>query len=391
MAGTPSPLYALNVSGMAGVTTSLDTTMDNDDDLYSVMTPEELSETENLFAAALVINKYYLWVLFALGFPGNCAAMVTIFRMRSIGTFPVFVVLLAVMDSLALLVKLLHYQLIVHQVDMGDAGCCILRFLGSWTSAYSSWILVFMALERFAAVRFPLKMTMHSGCNAHKVVMVLVVVGVVIALIYMPLLWTNETVTAATLQCQYKADYARFMNGVYYWVLAALYAFLPFCLLTVFNFMIARQIRSSLKVRSVMRNIKLLPVSQNCHDNSLQRQRPHRNLHAIQTQVNLMLLAATGCFVLLTFPICIYMLTEPYWSTAQGYTHSNAVKFLLRQLAFVFVDSTHAVNFYLYFLTARRFRHHFLRLLACRSCTCSIKSACHQAWHGSDQSELEDL
>ena len=60
-----------------------------------------------------------------------------------------------------------------------------------------------MALERFMAVRFPLKMTLHNGCNAHKVFTVLTVVGVIIALIYMPQLWTNHTaVRQKTIQCQ---------------------------------------------------------------------------------------------------------------------------------------------------------------------------------------------
>ena len=62
------------------------------------------------------------------------------------------------------------------------------------------------------------------------------------------------------------------MNDVYFWISAAVYAFVPFCLLTVFNLLIARQIRSSLKVRSVMRNLQLLPYNQGCFDMSIQRQ-----------------------------------------------------------------------------------------------------------------------
>ena len=107
-------------------------------------------------------------------------------------------------------------------------------------------------------------------------------------------------------------------------------------------------------------------------------------------QVNLMLLSATIVFVILTFPICIFMVADSRWSVTPGYTQTNAVKYLCQQLAFVLVDSTHAVNFYLYFLTARRFRHHFLRLVTCKMCYCSIKSLCQQA-RGSNQSELEDL
>ena len=103
-----------------------------------------------------------------------------------------------------------------------------------------------------------------------------------------------------------------------------------------------------------------------------------------------MLLSATVVFIVLAFPICIFMVAQAHWTVTQGYTRSNALKELLRQLAFVLVDSTHAVNFYLYFLSARRFRHHFLRLVTCRSCYCSVKSLCQHA-RGSNNSEVEIL
>lgn len=113
---TSSSFYSFNV-----------TDMDNDSRVMSAEQYAEIEASRKIFETAVGIGKYYLWILFALGFPGNCAAIVTIFRMRPMGTFPVFVVMLAVMDTLALLVKLLHYQLIGHQLDMGDTGCSLLR------------------------------------------------------------------------------------------------------------------------------------------------------------------------------------------------------------------------------------------------------------------------
>ncbi|KAL8608757.1 hypothetical protein ACOMHN_066305 [Nucella lapillus] len=99
-----------------------------DDSMMTLEEYEEFLKVEDIFNTAMAINRYYLWPLFILGFPGNCAAIITIFRMRScIGTFPVFVVMLAVMDSLAILVKLLFYQLLDHKVDLGGLGCGLLR------------------------------------------------------------------------------------------------------------------------------------------------------------------------------------------------------------------------------------------------------------------------
>nr|KAG5708314.1 hypothetical protein BaRGS_034345 [Batillaria attramentaria] len=269
--------------------------------------------------------------------------------------------MLAVMDSLAIFFKLLFYQLQNNNADIGSNGCRALTFLGSFTTAYSTWILVFMALERFLAVRFPLKM---NGSSERKIVGVLAIIGFIIALIYMPILWTYQMdVSANQSQCMPKAEYVYFMKNVFHWIGATVYGFVPFILLTIFNVLIARQINVSLKVRSVMRNQQLLPMTTTCVDTSIQR------------QVNFMLLSATVAFVIFTFPICLYYVADAHWRTDHGYTMGAAVKYLCQQIAFVLCDATHAVNFYLYFLTARRFRHHFLRLVTCKNCY-DIKSFC---------------
>ncbi|KAL8567883.1 hypothetical protein ACOMHN_059005 [Nucella lapillus] len=257
------------------------------------------------------------------------------------------------------------------------------RFLGSWSSAYSCWILVCMALERWVAVRFPLRTTIYNGCSSTNVLAILAAVGLLLALIYMPQMWTNH-LNHLNLQCQYKPQYADFMNKVFFWISASVFAIVPLVLLTVFNCLIARQIRISLQSRTVVRNVPLMPYNQ-------------PGVYEVDDHakrlVNLMLLSATVVFLILTFPICIFMLADWHWHVQPGYTRSNAIKYLCQQLAFVLVDSTHAVNFYLYFLTARRFRHHFLRLFARgKTCDCSIKALCRQA-KGSNlrASEEEDL
>ena len=80
-----------------------------------------------------------------------------------------------------------------------------------------------------------------------------------------------------TIDCvgvQYKPHYAVFMNTVYFWVSAAVYAFVPFCLLAILNCLIARQIRSSLQTRSAIRNTPLMPghPHHGPSDHSVQRQ-----------------------------------------------------------------------------------------------------------------------
>lgn len=122
------------------------------------MTPEE-QHVENLFYIASRINDLYLWAIFALGFPGNCAAIVTIVRMRSIGTFPIFVALLAVMDTMALSVKLLFFQLLRRQVDVGSSGCNLLRLLYYSFLHFHVYICTYICRNaRISNVYMPMKL-----------------------------------------------------------------------------------------------------------------------------------------------------------------------------------------------------------------------------------------
>ena len=78
-----------------------------------------------------------------------------------------------------------------------------------------------------------------------------------------------------------------------------------------------------------------------------------------------MLITVSVVFVLTTLPNCIMFIAQNYWDYEKDIlTFAN--HYLIYQIVFVLSDSNHAVNFYLYFLSGRKFRQHFCNLICCR-------------------------
>ncbi|KAK0042813.1 growth hormone secretagogue receptor type 1 [Biomphalaria pfeifferi] len=304
----------------------------------------------SIYEAALIINEYYLWPIFAVGFPGNLASIVTIFRMRSVGSFTLYVVLLAIMDNCALLVKLIIYQLLRQKVNIGDTGCRAFIFLGTFCTTYANWILVLMAGERLIAVRFPLKIQKYLDYK--KSIIWICVVGVLLFGAYTPILWFYSYESGS---CTYPPDSMETVRYLH-WSNLSLSAFIPFVCMSLFNVLIMRVIRQSFRLRNALRNVNSTPLTRrsSCHDVSTQR------------QIMLMLFTAAFVFVIFVFPLCALAVANVYVEHKAG-TLSFELYYLCGQIAYVLFDSTHALNFYLYFLSARKFRHHFLRLTSCKS------------------------
>ncbi|XP_035824630.1 rhodopsin-like [Aplysia californica] len=304
-------------------------------------------ENSRIMDLAMTINKYYLWVILAFGFPGNLATIVTIVRMRHLGSFTLYVVLLAVMDTLSLAIKIMFYQILGSGAALGTPGCKFLKFMGNYSSTFANWVLVLMAIERLLAVRYPLRVQKFLTCK--RSVMIIISVGLGIGAAYapiIPIVYYNEKAdNCESLQNSH-------MPHLMTWVNTSLYAFIPFIILALSNILIGKAIRNSFRIRRALQCISSDSFRPRCCDVSIQR------------QILLMLFTSTFVFVVLLFPICAFVVTDHYWEV-KPYTEEYDIKYLCQQIAFVLCDSTHAVNFYLYFLSARKFRKAFTQMPTC--------------------------
>lgn len=98
-------------------------------DAWTTMSMTNISEVRQLAALTQDIKRYYIWVILAFGFPGNLASLVVILRMRCFGSPALYVATLAVVDNLALIVKLLmlHVQKVMRTVGLTLTSTLISR------------------------------------------------------------------------------------------------------------------------------------------------------------------------------------------------------------------------------------------------------------------------
>lgn len=314
---------------------------------------EDADEYERLYAAGVYINNYYLWIIFALGFPGNIASTVTLSKMKPMTTSKFYVALLAIIDNLAILQKLLYHQLTYHEVAIGSTGCRIMNFLYLCLVTYSNWILVFMAIERFMAVTIPLRVTVIWNLNRARLSMI--ILGVVITGIYSHTFWT--TLSHDGMQCGIAEKYNFFYKRIWYWINASFYSFVPSVILIVCNLLITLRVRKSGQRRSRL-------YSETERERSI-------HLNRYERQITVMLLTVAVVFLILTLPRTIFILVHSSWIPGR-LSLNYARKQLLDQLTFFLCDATHAVNFYLYFITGQKFRQSFIGIVFDQSRNSSV-------------------
>lgn len=301
---------------------------------------------------AFDMETVYLWVILALGFPGNCATIVTVIKMFPERSLTMYIALLAVVDNLSIVVKILMFVLPDNGIGVGNFGCKTLGYFGNVLSTFANWLLVAMSIERVAAVWFPLKFV--QIWSPKKSLSAVVIMAVLLSVMFLHLFWMVRFVDdkdAGMMYCSIYDEYKYFMMHIWYWMNVLIYAILPCILLTIFNLLVVVGV---VKARKVRRRFK-----SNCYNKhkhiSVDRHRP----------ITLMLVAAAVSLVILTIPRCVMLILTPYLNFPGG-TIEASVEYLLDCIAFVLCDFTHAINFYVYSLTVEIFRRQFIDILMCR-------------------------
>ncbi|XP_067648925.1 probable G-protein coupled receptor B0563.6 [Haliotis asinina] len=316
------------------------------DSLFRQNNTEDWESFENV---AFNLETVYLWIILVIGLPGNFATIVTVVKMCPARSLTVYITILAIVDNLAIVDKLLMFVLLDHGVHVGQFGCKTLGYFGNLLSTFANWLLVAISVERFVAVWFPFKLG-QSWTYKKSIVAVLVLALPLIAL-FLHLFWIMRFVDdkeQGMVYCAIHEEYKYFMMHVWYWINVLMYAAIPCTLLILFNILIIVGIVKSRKAQN--------RLSGNKDDkSSIDRLR----------QVTIMLVAAAISLVLLTTPRCVMLILTPYWNPSEK-TMEGSVEYLLDTIAFVLCDFNHAINFYVYSMSAGRFRRQFLDLFPCR-------------------------
>ncbi|GFN94804.1 thyrotropin-releasing hormone receptor [Plakobranchus ocellatus] len=349
------------------------------------------------------MQKYYLIVLAAIGVPSNALTVATILSMNALSPATFFVVLLAVFDGSALVLKLLGNQLGLLELDNRAWFCQFLEPLGISFTTTANWILVLICLERFISVCYPLK-KVYLFTKRRSFICAAILVVTLFSVI-MAILGVTRYPTRSG--CSTRERFTWFYKNVwFFYINPGLYFFLPFCLIAILTGFIIYGLQQSRKHRmSLIRKSEDQPksgeemrflntrgedggggrpssaglgaprrsraLSTPVTPTALHNKKMLDDTARVERSITLMLIVAAVVFLVLSLPMCLYQLIFRFYKDRGARTVQQAEWRLYLMIAFLLLDSSHAVNFFLYFFTAKRFRTQLLRIVTGRAFRCS--------------------
>ncbi|KAH9524484.1 hypothetical protein Btru_054694 [Bulinus truncatus] len=309
-------------------------------------TMAELDEASRLWSVVLDINRVYMYVLLAVGLPANVLALVTILTMHAVTPVAILIASLAAVDGAALIGKFIGMQIFRHELHVGSVGCKM-EFLILFMSTMANWILAYISVERFVSLWYPTKK--EIWLKKKNIFVALAATGSALLVIFASVSLTMRDSVRSGYQCGVYAEFYWFYKYVWYWINATLFLFLPCSMVLPCTAM------------AVARFLCRAADRDENEDESEGRPTSERE-RQYEVHLTAMMLIAAIFFILLCLPACVYylaynnsddMIVEARWA-------------IFEQVQFLLVDSTHAINFFIYFASSRVFRHHLFYLLTCR-------------------------
>ena len=311
------------------------------------------------------LHKYLLFyvppVLLIFGTFGNVVAFFILMKnVKKASTYS-YLSALSVMDLLVLYIGLLQLwigQFTFEIKNQANWLCKLFVFLGYVCSDTSVWLIIAVTAERFFVVYFPLQAP--RLCNVKNARIVIVGITLLFGSINAHLLWSveleigqyNDTVIK---QCHAKGNFTLLVHVIWPWVDAAIYSFVPFVLILVFNILIIRQVFMAKRTRS-----KMLTLS--ACQRHLVKPAKYKNQCETSRKITCMLLVISFTFLLTTLPVNIILIVSTVDTSYQEETFAKMQ--LANALTTLLMYTNHCINFYLYCATGRKFREQF-RNLAC--------------------------
>jgi len=297
-----------------------------------------------------------------------------------------YLAVLSLTDTLVLVVGLLRLwldQLLGTDLrDIAEWTCKLINVSGYTISNYSVWLIVAVTVERYVAVCFPLLapslchpsrsirvivavLLVPSLCHPSRSIRVIVAVFFAQLLIHIHFLWTIELRATSpgkfpvVMHCEAAENYQTLIKTIWPWVDTAIYSFLPFIIILIFNIMIIRKVFVSKRDRIAM-------CQSTCGN------KPSDT----GTKLSVMLLCVSFTFLVTTVPVNTILIATSLWpstasSEANGLVERGVgTKFLLfRTVTELLMYINHSTNFFLYCATGNKFRHELYSLFCSRKST----------------------
>ncbi|XP_076471208.1 B1 bradykinin receptor-like [Babylonia areolata] len=267
---------------------------------------------------------------------------------------------LAVSDLVLLYTGLLrHWVKYLFLLDVRDTHSAICRlhsFLVYVSGVTSAWFLVLMTSQRALCVVWPHRTRQLQGRRAAGLAMAVTVVASAALNAHILYGYTLRYYpNHGRYYCDYlHSDYEDFIRGVWPWVDLTAASLLPFGFLLVSNSLLMWKVATS------VRDVKQLTSSG--RNSQGKEEAAVSNRRKTSTSLTLTLVFLSAMFVLLTSPICVFLVLDYYYDyfrfTVTG--EEDAQHVAATELGWALTNllwyANSALNFYLYCLSGARFR-----------------------------------
>lgn len=252
--------------------------------------------------------------------------------------------------------KIIGHQLVRNNIYVGTVGCKFEFILMSMVTL-ANWVLVLICAERLFTVCLPGKKS--RTFTMRNCYVVVAVMSVIFLVLFGSIFGVMRAGVHPGTLCGTYREYVWFWINVWYWIHSTLFLFLP-CL-----FMIPMTIQM---VRSIFFDNRR-KVNRQVEDAGNERER-HTGVTETELATNrcgftVVIILAPIVLILLSAPACVFYL---FYNPVEDDDLAYAQVSLFEQIQFLLLDSTHVVNFFLYFVSAVKFRQQALRVLSCRLC-----------------------
>ncbi|XP_035827491.1 putative G-protein coupled receptor F59B2.13 [Aplysia californica] len=330
---------------------------------------EDVQESYSMCQSRLTLRLVIPWLILAIGVPANLVALFTMLRMKK-STGTCYVALLAAADMTNILVVC---PLQIFGFGQTDALCKMSQFLTNFTGCFANWTLVLICLERWITVRFPLQKNFYF--TFRRAWLAALILGIVLLIPNAVYLATVGVSPETNNECGILPEHLDAVRKYLIPTTSYLYVPIPAGFLFLFIILIAVELRKLQRSREEIMGAKSYNSSSGNGNIVLQRQLADqaRTEHAL----TIMLLIAAFTFVLLTLPLFLVTVKAmPSYFKVGKNPLSSARFFMFHTVAKGLEVFSHAINFFIYFLSARKFRSELLKNWCCFRAICQRLRCC---------------
>ncbi|XP_029668404.1 thyrotropin-releasing hormone receptor-like isoform X1 [Formica exsecta] len=310
------------------------------------------------------IQRYYTPILVHLGLLGNCLSVCVFFgtKLRYFSS-SIYLGALAISDAI-FLVTVFVVWLVMVKIDLFNRWGFnqFFIYLSTLSSFLSVWLVVAFTVERYVAVRWPLRR--QSLCTVARAKTVVISLTILAILVCSPVLLFS---TSNTGGCDLDSNWESWANAYNTFDTIMTFA-LPLTMIVIFNTLIARNIY---KFDHVRRTLTIESNTSNDKAQTLRDKMP-------QTKVTKMLLLVSSTFFCLNMPSFVLRLIAFLYDCNK----SPIWLILAQQMCNLLFATSFGINFIFYCASGQNFRKAMVDMFIKRSNTRRSETLIQMASHG---------